>query len=161
VAHGDALLRPLISIGITHVPGQARDAETAVRNAGVAAHEAKLLGGGASCLFRPDAARRSEQRFRMLTALRMAAALDLGHQSIQPIIDLQRRRVRSLEALLRWHHPEFGQVPPAEFIPLAEESGEMPRLGNWVLRRACMESRARWWASAPAPSPSTCRCSSC
>ncbi|MFO1399822.1 MAG: EAL domain-containing protein [Steroidobacteraceae bacterium] len=142
VAHGDALLRPLISVGVTHVPGQARDAEAAVRNAGIAAHEAKLLGGGASCLFRPDAARRSEQRFRMLTALREAIDTDRLELHFQPIIDLQRRRVRSLEALLRWHHPEFGQVPPSEFIPLAEESGEMPRLGNWVLRRACMESRS-------------------
>jgi diguanylate cyclase (GGDEF)-like protein len=141
VVHDDTLLRPKLGIGIAHVPGHSNDADTALRYASIAAHEAKLLGGGASFLFRPEAAQMAEQRFRMLSALREAIDTDQLELHYQPIIDLPRHRVRALEALLRWRHPEFGQVPPSEFIPLAEESGDMPRLGQWVLRRACLEGR--------------------
>jgi diguanylate cyclase (GGDEF)-like protein len=137
----DKLLHPRVSIGIAHVPSHAADADTALKYAGIAAHEAKLLGGGASCLFRPESAQRAEQRFRMLTALREAIDADRLQLHYQPIVDLPQRHVRALEALARWHHPDFGQVPPAEFIALAEESGDMPRLGQWVLRRACLEAR--------------------
>jgi diguanylate cyclase (GGDEF)-like protein len=140
VACEDKLLRPRMSIGIAHIPSHATDADTALKYAGIAAHEAKRLGGGASCLFRPESAQKAEQRFRMLTALREAIDADQLQLHYQPIIDLAQRHVRSLEALARWHHPEFGQVPPAQFIALAEESGDMPRLGQWVLRRACLEA---------------------
>jgi len=141
VSYEDKLLHLRMSIGIAHVPGHAADADTALKYAGIAAHEAKLLGGGTSCLFRPEAAQKAEQRFRMLTALRAAIDADQLQLHYQPIVDLSQRRVRALEALARWHHPDFGQVSPTRFIALAEESGDMPRLGQWALRRACLEAR--------------------
>ncbi len=82
-----------------------------------------------------------EYRHRLLSALREAIDTDALHLHYQPIIDLNSGRVRSLEALARWRHTTFGQVSPADFVKLAEESGEMPRLGQRILRRACREAR--------------------
>jgi diguanylate cyclase (GGDEF)-like protein len=129
------------SIGIVGVPLHTGDATSAIKFAGIAAHQAKLQGGGISCMFRSDWAHRIEYRYQLLIALREAIENDALHLNYHPVIDAKRREVRKLEALARWHHPTLGPISPAEFINLAEESGDMPRLGQWILRRACREAR--------------------
>jgi diguanylate cyclase (GGDEF)-like protein len=129
------------SIGIAGIPIHTGDAMTAIKFAGIAARQAKLQGGGLSCLFRSDWAHRIEYRYRLLVALREAVDNDSLHLNYHPVIDSKRREVRKLEALARWQHPTLGPISPAQFINLAEESGDMPRLGQWILRRACREAR--------------------
>ena len=128
-------------IGIAGVPTHTTDAKTAIKFAALAARQAKLQGGSVSCLFRSDWADRVEYRYQLLVALREAMDTDTLHLNYQPVIDIKRGCVRKLEALARWHHPTLGPVSPALFINLAEESGDMPRLGQWILRRACREAR--------------------
>jgi diguanylate cyclase (GGDEF)-like protein len=128
-------------IGIAGVPIHTGDAMTAIKFAGIAAHQAKLHGGGLSCLFRSDWAHRIEYRYQLLMALREAIDSDALHLNFHPVIDSKQREVRKLEALARWQHPTLGPISPAQFVNLAEESGDMPRLGQWILRRACREAR--------------------
>jgi diguanylate cyclase (GGDEF)-like protein len=129
-------------IGIAGIPVHATDAATAMKFADIALRQARLKGGGVACLFRSDWAQRVEYRYQLLVALREAIEADALHLHFQPIIDLTAGSVRTLEALARWQHPTLGLVPPAKFIQLAEESGDMPRLGLWILRQACREGRA-------------------
>ncbi len=128
-------------IGIAGVPVHTGDARTAVKFADIAARQAKLQGGGMACLFRSDWASRVAYRHRLLVALREALESDALHLHYQPIIDLNHGTVTTLEALARWTHPSLGPIAPAQFISLAEESGEMPHLGQWILRRACRDAR--------------------
>lgn len=128
-------------IGIAGIPLHTGDASTAIKFAGIAARQAKLHGGGISCMFRSDWAHRIEYRYQLLVALREALDNDALHLNYHPVIDSKSRTVRKLEALARWHHPSLGPISPAQFINLAEESGDMPRLGSWILRRACREAR--------------------
>jgi EAL domain-containing protein (putative c-di-GMP-specific phosphodiesterase class I) len=78
----------------------------------------------------------------MENALRKAIELNQLRVFYQPVVDIHTREVMGAEALLRWIHPEFGMVSPAEFIPLAEESGLIIEIGEWVLRKACAQARA-------------------
>ncbi|HEX4378323.1 MAG TPA: EAL domain-containing protein [Steroidobacteraceae bacterium] len=135
-------MRPRACIGIAGIPVHTGDAGTAIKFAGIAARHAKLQGGGTSCLFRSDWAHRIEYRYQLLLSLREAIDNDALHLNYQPVIDSQNRTVRKLEALARWQHPTLGPISPAQFINLAEESGDMPRLGQWILRRACREARS-------------------
>jgi|HubBroStandDraft_4_1064222.scaffolds.fasta_scaffold34652_2 diguanylate cyclase (GGDEF)-like protein len=128
-------------IGIAGIPVHTGDAMNAIKFAGIAARQARLQGGGVSCMFRSDWAHRIEYRYQLLVALREALDSDALHLNYHPVIDSKSRTVRKLEALARWHHPTLGPVSPAQFINLAEESGDMPRLGTWILRRACREAR--------------------
>jgi len=128
-------------IGIAIVPAHTTDGRTAIKFAALAARQAKLRGGGSACLFRSDWADRVEYRYQMLLALREAMDADALHLNYQPIIDARQGCVRKLEALARWDHPTFGPVAPSLFVNLAEESGDMPRLGQWILGRACREAR--------------------
>ena len=141
VALGRGAQRIRASIGISGVPMHTGDAQNAIKFAGIAARQAKLQGGGMSCLFRSDWAHRIEYRYELLVALREAIDSDGLHLNYHPVIDSKQRTVRKLEALARWQHPTLGPVSPAQFINLAEESGDMPRLGQWILRRACREAR--------------------
>jgi diguanylate cyclase (GGDEF)-like protein len=128
-------------IGIAGVPAHTLDARSAIKYAALATRQAKLQGGGVSCLFRSDWADRVEYRYQMLVALREAMDNDGLHLNYQPVIDIKKGCVRKLEALARWNHATMGAVSPALFVNLAEESGDMPRLGQWILKRACIEAR--------------------
>ena len=129
-------------VGIAGVPLHTGDARTAMRFADIAARQAKLQGGATACLFRSDWAYRAAYRQQLLAALREALDNDALHINYQPIIDLKHGNVLTLEALARWTHPALGPIAPAQFISLAEESGEMVRLGQWILRRVCRDARA-------------------
>jgi EAL domain-containing protein (putative c-di-GMP-specific phosphodiesterase class I) len=84
---------------------------------------------------------KNERRRETIQALRVAVAQQSLSLCYQPIVDFERHRVYSVEALARWEHPQLGAVSPATFIPLAEETGLMVPLGSWVMQRACGEFR--------------------
>lgn len=109
----------------------------ALRDADLAMYRAKQLGKGRVACYEPAMHDAAVRRLDLRSAL--AGALDRGELAVhlQPIVDLASTRVAAYEALLRWRHPVFGDVPPNDFIPIAEESGTIHPIGAWVLREAC------------------------
>jgi diguanylate cyclase (GGDEF)-like protein len=131
------------SIGISVAPDDGADPDLLLKNADMALYGAKSDGRGTFRFFEPDMDARIKAR-RMLEAdLRKAIANDEFELYYQPLINLERNEVSGCEALLRWHHPERGLVSPVEFIPIAEETGLIIPLGEWVIKTACAEA-ATW-----------------
>ncbi|HYD63087.1 MAG TPA: EAL domain-containing protein [Noviherbaspirillum sp.] len=129
------------SIGISLYPQDGNDASSLVRYANLALHRAKEIGRNNSQFFAPDLNQRVVERARLEIALRAAvenAELSLHYQ---PLADLQAGKLAGLEALARWNSREIGEVPPARFIAVAEECGLIEQLGEWAIRRACMDIR--------------------
>jgi len=115
--------------------------DEAVRNADVALYRAKSEGGDQIQVFEPWMRQAAIQRATLVSELRTALARGEFHLHYQPIYDLMRDSLVAVEALLRWSHPTRGPLPPGQFIPLAEDSGLMPSLGEWVLTSACGQMR--------------------
>jgi diguanylate cyclase (GGDEF)-like protein/PAS domain S-box-containing protein len=130
------------SIGVTLFPEDGTDAESLVRNADTAMYRAKEQGRDTTRLYAPAMNTKALERLSLEGRLRQA----LQNQELlvyyQPLIDLATGRVRGAEALLRWQHPELGLVSPGEFIAIAEVSGLIVPIGQWVLRTACAQARA-------------------
>ena len=131
------------SIGMARVPEDASDAATIVRFADLALYEAKSAGGGTFRSFRPALALRSVEQRTAILDLRKAVEREEFLLHYQPVTRLDGEIV-GFEALVRWRHPTRGIVPPADFIPLAEQSGLIGPIGEWVLMRACRDAAA--WA---------------
>ncbi len=131
------------SVGIALAPGDASDADRLLKSADMALYRAKADGRGTFRFFEPDMDARVQARHRLEVDLR--AALQTGSLELhyQPLVDLRSGEVTAFEALLRWPHPERGMIPPAEFVPVAEETGLISPLGAFVLRQACADA-ARW-----------------
>jgi diguanylate cyclase (GGDEF)-like protein/PAS domain S-box-containing protein len=142
------------SIGIVTSDQCLESADAVVRNADVAMYEAKRAGRGCSVVFSEAMHTRLTRHLAIEGSLRKALGTPELTLVYQPIIDLNSRRMVSAEALLRWHHPVLGHVSPAEFIPVAEESGLIISIGQWVLREACA-TLVRWRATDPAAAPRT------
>lgn len=140
------------SIGISLADGIRRDPEDLVREADAAMYRAKEKGRGRYELF--DELMRAHALARLRTETELRAALEAGDLRLhyQPIVDLVDGRVRGVEALVRWEHPERGLVSPNEFIPVAEESGVIVPLGAWVLQEACRQL-AEWHSARPDARP--------
>jgi predicted signal transduction protein with EAL and GGDEF domain len=142
------------SIGIVLAGGADRDAEGLLRDADIAMYRAKQRGPGNWEIF--DEALRNRALERVATERALRHALEAGELRLhyQPIVRLDGRILQSVEALVRWQHPERGLLPPGEFIPIAEESALILQIGAWTLREAC-EQASRWRASfgdlAPLP----------
>jgi len=131
------------SIGIAMYPADGLDVQTLTKNADMAMYLAKEDGKNGFRFFTKDTRNLSIERLQLEAALRRA--LERGQFALhyQPKIGLAGEGVTGVEALLRWSHPEFGAVPPAQFIPLAEETGLVVPIGRWVLREACAQAM-RW-----------------
>lgn len=127
------------SIGISLSPEQGNDVELLVRQADVALHHAKLRGRSCASIYDEamgDQLRRLHDLGQALREALERQALDVVYQ---PIVPQKPGQIRKMEALVRWHDPVRGTVPPGEFIGLAEETGLIGKLGYWVMRRACSE----------------------
>lgn len=131
------------SIGVALFPQDGDDAETLLKNADVAMYAAKRSGKNLYRFFDDSLNESTIKRLKIDTLLRKA--LGRGELSLhyQPQMDLSSGDVVGVEALIRWHNPEFGSVSPEEFIPLAEENGQIVPIGEWVLNTACAQAR-RW-----------------
>jgi diguanylate cyclase (GGDEF)-like protein len=131
------------SVGVAIGPGDGDTVEEMIRNADLALYRAKTGSGNDIRFYEPELHARAEERRRIELALH--GAMDAGEFSLayQPVVVAQSGEISSFEALLRWHNPELGQTPPSKFIPIAEETGMLGRIGEWVLRTACREA-ASW-----------------
>ena len=134
-----------VSIGVALFPSDAEDAVGLMKAAEVAVHAAGQGGGGMTRYYERSMTERRELRLWVESALPMA--LQNGEMTLhyQPRISARTGQLRSFEALVRWNHPERGMLPPARFIPMAEESGQIIPLGAWVIAEACAQL-ARWRA---------------
>ena len=134
-----------VSIGIATGRG---DADTLLRDADLAMYRAKSEGKGRYAVYEPELHSAIVERLELEVDLRRAIERGELELAYQPIFNLRTGAVASLEALARWRHPTRGMVPPARFIPLAEESGDIHALGAWVLHEACQRA-ALWRARYP------------
>jgi predicted signal transduction protein with EAL and GGDEF domain len=131
------------SIGIALAPQDGTELDQLIKNADLAMYAAKAEGRRTHRFFEPAMDARAKARLTMEQDLRQAM-VDGGFEiHYQPLLDLHSNEVTGCEALLRWRHPERGMVSPAEFIPLAEDTGLINELGDWVLQTACAEA-ATW-----------------
>ena len=130
------------SLGITVFPDDGEDAETLLKNADTAMYKSKEGGRNTFRFFTAKMNAEALEYLEMENALRHAIERKEFVLHYQPIIDLKTGRVTSAEALLRWEHPERGLVAPAEFISLAEETGLIVPIGEWVFRTACEQMKA-------------------
>ncbi len=129
-----------ISIGISVAPFDAEEADPLLRNADMALYGAKADGRGTFRFFEPDMNVRMKTRRELEMDLRKALVGKEFELHYQPLVNLQSNDVNAFEALLRWNHPKRGLVSPADFIPVAEETGLIIPLGEWVLKAACYEA---------------------
>jgi diguanylate cyclase (GGDEF)-like protein/PAS domain S-box-containing protein len=140
------------SIGVSIFPEHGEDCETLIKNADTAMYGAKDCGHSNFQFFAEDMNAQAVERLSLGNSLRLA----LGKRELflvyQPQVDVATGRVTGLEALLRWQHPELGLVPPDKFIRIAENSGLIVPIGEWVLRTAC--SQARKWQDDGLPAVS-------
>jgi diguanylate cyclase (GGDEF)-like protein/PAS domain S-box-containing protein len=137
------------SIGVSVFPDDGQDAETLIRNADIAMYQAKVSGKQTFKFFKSEMNEVAVKRQAIEEELRGAMERDELTLHYQPKINLKSGGITGVEALLRWTHPTRGNVPPAEFIPVAESCGLMPVLGAWVMREACKQSKA--WTDAGLP----------
>jgi diguanylate cyclase (GGDEF)-like protein/PAS domain S-box-containing protein len=148
IQHQDVFITP--SIGIALYPQTGGEAETLVKHADMAMYQAKEQGRNNYQFFRHGHDTASRDIFELEHGLRHALERGEFHLVYQPEIEIETGRVVTVEALLRWRHPTRGDIPPAEFIPVAEDSGLIGAIGEWVLREACTEAK-RWQDVGLAP----------
>lgn len=153
----DALSNPFVvsgqnrylsaSVGISCYPQDGEDDETLLKNADSAMHRAKQQGGNSYCFFSAELNALALEALTLQNYLRQA--LDRGEflLNYQPRVDIASGRITGVEALIRWQHPKLGLIPPTKFIPIAEQTGMIDAIGEWVLRTGCAQQKT-WLASA-------------
>jgi diguanylate cyclase (GGDEF)-like protein len=139
-----------IGIGAALAPEDGADANTLLKNADAALYRAKQQGRHTYQFYSSDLNDKAFKQLRLETRLYRAMERREFHLCYQPQVDLSAGRITGLEALLRWRHPELGEVSPLEFIPLLEDTGLIVPVGEWVLHSACEEA-VRWQALHGAP----------
>jgi diguanylate cyclase (GGDEF)-like protein len=148
IGAGEGLVSVHLSVGIATYADPIEDEDALIRNADVAMYQAKLGGKGRFEVFDPAAGDAVLRRHTLKEELARALERDAFEVHFQPIVEVNSGRTVAVEALLRWRHAERGLIPPAEFIPLAEETGTIIALGGLVLDRACRQAAA-WGAETP------------
>jgi diguanylate cyclase (GGDEF)-like protein len=133
------------SVGVAIAPGDGNDADQLLKNADLAMYRAKDFGGGGFHFFESEMDAKAQGRRTLELELRKAVTAGEFEVFYQPIVNLAENQISAFEALLRWNHPTRGVVSPNEFIPLAEETGLIVEIGEWVIRQACAE--ASTWPS--------------
>lgn len=134
------------SIGISTYPRDGDDVEELLKNADTALYRAKAQGRGAFRFCTPEIQAEVSERVELEHDLRQALARDELLLHFQPLLDPNSQRVIGAEALIRWNHPKRGMIPPDQFIPIAEDSGLIVAIGEWVIKTACAQLAA-WQAS--------------
>ncbi|HEY8100717.1 MAG TPA: EAL domain-containing protein [Burkholderiaceae bacterium] len=137
------------SIGVSICPNDGADGLTLLRTADTAMYQAKASGRNAYAFFTPEMTARAQETLRVSNDLRRAIERKEFVLHYQPQIDLLSGRIVGAEALIRWQHPEWGLVYPGKFIGVAEDTGLIQPMGEWVLREACRQNKA--WQSAGLP----------
>ncbi|OXM84378.1 putative bifunctional diguanylate cyclase/phosphodiesterase [Paenibacillus rigui] len=131
-----------ISMGVAVYPGDGKNAEDLIRNAGTAIYKAKKTGKNQCCFYNADMRESLLRRSKLEDSLRKALIHNEFILQFQPQCHATTESVRGFEALIRWVHPELGTISPAEFIPIAEETGVIVPIGEWVIRTACERIKA-------------------
>jgi len=143
-------LRMQFSVGITLYPQDSHSGDVLLNQADLAMRSAKKRGQTHYQFYNPGQDAENNERQRLIMDLDMALDRDQFQLYYQPLVNLITRRVIGAEALLRWHHPELGTISPDIFIPLAEETGAIVKIGEWVLKTACIEAQT-WQSSSLLP----------
>ena len=138
-----------ISVGIGLAPQHGEDVSALLKNAESAMFSAKRQGRNTVLFYRHELNNDTGNRLKLESDLRHAVSRNQLFLAYQPIIDVASRRICGVEALVRWRHPEMGIIPPDKFIGIADESGQILAIGEWVLRTAC--AQARQWQLAGFP----------
>ena len=131
------------SIGISCYPRDAADVESLIRTADAAVYQAKERGRNAVALYSPTGDAAAAERFVLQNSLPQALQRNQFSLDYQPVVDLNTGRITAVEALLRWHHPQLGLISPTRFISIAEETGLILPISDWVLNTACAQLH-RW-----------------
>lgn len=131
------------SIGVSIFPADGDESETLLRNADVAMYRAKDLGRNNFQFYSNEMSARAFERLTLENALRYALKREEFYLQYQPQFDIRTNTIVGVEALLRWQHPDMGQIMPADFISILEETGLITEVGNWALHTACSQGK-RW-----------------